>query len=221
DCQSIDTTHLVQQLNSSKDEALHYKLMENALTVLKNKNEILPIQNLESQEIAYVKLGDDNGDDFVEALKKYADITVVEDTTLSGLQTKLKDFTTVIIGYHKSNATAWRNHNFSTKDLTWLYEISRTNNVILSVFAKPYSLMQIQTFENIEGLVVSYQNSKIGQEVTANLIFGSSNANGKLPVSVNSEFSEGYGIPIKNINRLGFDIPENVGMNSAILTNID
>src|SRR5690606_12317840 len=110
---------------------------------------------------------------------------------------------------------------FSTKDLTWLYEISRTNNVILSVFAKPYSLMQIQTFENIEGLVVSYQNSKIGQEVTANLIFGSRNANGKLPVSVNSEFSEGYGIPIKNINRLGFDIPENVGMNSAILTNID
>ncbi len=221
DCQSIDTTHLVQQLNRSKDEALHYKLMENALTVLKNKNEIIPIQNLENQKIAYVKLGDDNGDDFVEALKKYADITVVEDTTLSELQTKLKDFTTVIIGYHKSNATAWRNHNFSTKDLTWLYEISRTNNVILSVFAKPYSLMQVQTFENIEGLVVSYQNSKIGQEVTANLIFGSSNANGKLPVSVNSEFSEGYGIPIKNINRLGFDMPENVGMNSAILTNID
>lgn len=217
----IDTTHLAEELNRAEDEALHYRLMENALTVLKNKNEILPIKNLENQKIAYIKLGDDDETHFVEALKKYAAITVVEDTSLSGLQEKLKEFTTVIVGYHKSNSTAWRNHDFSTKDLTWLYEIARTNNVILSVFARPYSLMQIQTFENIEGLIVSYQNSKIGQEATANLIFGSSDANGKLPVSVNSDFSEGYGISLKNIGRLGFDIPENVGMSSPVLTNID
>jgi len=221
DYQPIDTEHLFQELNRAEDEALHHKLMENALTVLKNKNEILPIKNLENQKIAYVKLGDDDGTYFVEALKKYAAVTVVEDTSLSTLQEKLKEFTTVIVGYHKSNATAWKSHNFSTKDLTWLYEIARTNKVILSVFARPYSLIQVQTFENIEGLILSYQNSKIGQEVTANLIFGSSGANGKLPVSINSDFSEGYGISLKNIGRLGFDIPENVGMSSPVLTNID
>lgn len=219
--QPIDTEHLTAYLNTSEDEALHYKLMENALTVLKNKDEILPIKNLDTQKIAYVKLGDDNGDDFVNALKKYADITVVESQSLNGLITELKDFSTVIVGYHKSNATAWRNHNFSTKDLTWLYEIARTNNVIVSVFAKPYSLMQVQTFENIDGLVVSYQNSKIGQEVTANLIFGSADASGKLPVSIGSDFSVGDGLDIKNISRLGFDLPENVGMSTPILTNID
>ena len=217
----IEITNLVQDLNKSEDDALHYKLMENALTVLKNKNEIIPIQNLENQKIAYIKLGDDDNSDFVESLKKYADITVVESENLDSLITQLKDFTTVIIGYHKSNATAWKNHNFSTKELTWLYEISRTNNVILSVFAKPYSLMKIQTFENIKGLIVSYQNSKIGQEVTANLIFGSSNATGKLPVSINSDFLDGSGISVKSNNRLGFDIPENVGMNSDILNQID
>ena len=219
--QPIDTEHLVQELNRAEDEALHHKLMENALTVLKNKSDILPIKRLDKQKIAYVKLGDDDGSYFVEALKKQAEVTVIESESLDGLLTQLKDYTTVIIGYHKSNATAWRNHNFSTKDLTWLYEIARTNNVILSIFARPYSLMQIQTFENIEGLIVSYQNSKIGQEVTANLIFGSSDASGKLPVSINSDFTVGDGLKVKNIHRLGFDIPENVGMSSAILTNID
>src|SRR5690554_5713575 len=219
--QPIDTEHLVQELNRAEDEALHHKLMENALTVLKNKSDILPIKRLDKQKIAYVKLGDDDGSYFVEALKKQAEITVIESESLDGLLTQLKDYTTVIIGYHKSNATAWRNHNFSTKDLTWLYEIARTNNVILSVFARPYSLMQIQTFENIEGLVVSYQNSKIGQEVTANLIFGSSDASGKLPVSINLDFTVGDGLKVRSIHRLGFDIPENVGMSSAILTNID
>jgi len=221
DYQPIDTTNLIEDLNTVEDEALHHKLMENALTVLKNENEILPIKNLDKQKIAYVRLGDDNGDYFLETLQKYAAVSVVKSQNLSNLIEQLKQFSVVIIGYHKSNQTAWKNHNFSTKDLTWLYEIARTNKVILSVFAKPYSLNKIQTFENIDALIVSYQNSKIGQQVTANLIFGSSDANGKLPVSINSDFSAGYGLNIKNIQRLGFDVPENVGMNSAVLAKID
>jgi len=221
DYKPIDTNNLIADLNTSNNEALHHKLMENALTVLKNEDEIIPIQNLEKQKIAYVKLGDDKGDYFVETLQKYADVSLVESQSLNNLIEQLKKFSIVIVGYHKSNQTAWKNHNFSTKDLTWLYEIARTNKVILSVFAKPYSLSKIQTFENINTLIVSYQNSKIGQEVTANLIFGSSDANGKIPVSINSEFAVGDGLNIKNIQRLGFDIPENVGMSSLVLTKID
>jgi len=219
--QYIDTHNLIEDLNTYQDQALHHKLMENALTVLKNNNEILPIKNLDKQKIAYVRLGDDNGDYFVETLQKYAEVTVVESQNLSNLIEQLKKFSVVIVGYHKSNQTAWKSHSFSTKDLTWLYEIARTNNVIVSVFAKPYSLNKIQTFENINALVVSYQNSKIGQEVTANMIFGSSDACGKLPVSIISDFSIGQGLNIKNIQRLGFDVPENVGMNSTILATID
>jgi len=219
--QHIDTNNLIEDLNTPQDEALHHKLMENALTVIKNTDDVLPIKNLEKQKIAYVRLGDDNSDYFVETLQKYADVTVIESQNLSDLISKLEKFSIVIVGYHKSNQTAWKNHNFSTKELTWLYEIARTNKVIVSVFAKPYSLNKIQTFENINALIVSYQNSKIGQEVTANLIFGSSDANGKLPVSINSEFSVGDGLNIKNLQRLGFDISENVGMSSVVLAKID
>lgn len=217
----IDLDNLYNDLNTAADEALHYRLMEGAMTVLKNKNKLLPIQELDKEKIAYVKLGDDDGADFVETLRKYTEVTVVESSHLDDLITQLRGYTTVIVGYHKSNATAWRNHNFTTKELTWLYEIARTNNVILSVFAKPYALLPIQSFENIEGLILAYQNSKVGQEVAAQLIFGSNAANGRLPVSINQDFAVGEGLEVKNIHRLGFDIPENVGMSSAILTNID
>lgn len=217
----IDLNNLYNDLNHPADDALHYRLMEGAMTVLKNKNKLLPIKELDKEKIAYVKLGDDDGSDFVETLRKYTEITVVESNHLDELITQLKGYTTVIVGYHKSNATAWRNHNFTTKELTWLYEIARTNNVILSVFAKPYALLPIQSFENIEGLILAYQNSKVGQEVAAQLIFGSNGANGRLPVSINQDFAVGEGLKVKGINRLGFDIPENVGMSSAVLTNID
>lgn len=217
----IDLDNLYNDLNHPADDALNYRLMEGAMTVLKNKNKLLPIKELDKEKIAYVKLGDDDGADFVETLRKYTEITVVESNHLDDLITQLKGYTTVIVGYHKSNATAWRNHNFTTKELTWLYEIARTNNVILSIFAKPYALLPIQSFENIEGLILAYQNSMVGQEVAAQLIFGSNGANGRLPVSINQDFSVGEGLKVKEINRLGFDIPENVGMSTAVLTNID
>src|SRR5690606_13352561 len=212
--QPINLENLAKDLNGSENEALHYKLMQNALTVLKNKNEILPIKDIENQKIAYFKLGDDYETDFVETLRKYTDITVVEEDSLglTGVLEKLKGYSTVIVGYHKSNSHAWRKHDFSTKELTWLYEIARTNNVILTVFARPYSLMAVQTFENIEGVVVSYQNNKVAQQLTAQLIFGSNQAKGKLPVSIGGDFVVGYGLETKTIDRLGFDIPENVGM---------
>lgn len=217
----IDLENLHNDLNKPADEALHYRLMEAAMTVLKNKNKLLPLQELDKEKIAYVKLGDDDNTAFLASLRNYAEVTVVESENLDDLITQLRGYTTTIIGYHKSNASAWKNHNFTTKELTWLYEISRTNNVILSVFAKPYALLSVQSYTNIEGLVLAYQNSNIGQELAAQLIFGSNGANGKLPVSINQDFAVGDGLKVKPIHRLGFDIPENVGMSSAVLTNID
>src|SRR5690606_8816 len=74
---------------------------------------------------------------------------------------------------------------------------------------------------NITGVVVSYQNTDVSQIVSAQLIFGAVEAKGKLPVSIYPFFEIGDGLWTEKINRLGFTAPENVGMNSRILSNID
>lgn len=216
----IETSNLYKDLNSSKNNALQYELYENALTVLKNKNTILPIKNLENQKIAYVKIGDDDNDSFVSTLKKYAEVTVIADDNLDSLQVKLKPFTTVIIGFHKSDV-AFKNNDFSPEDLIKLNYLAKNNNVIADIFAKPYSLLPITNFDEIEGLIVSYQNSDIAQEVSAELIFGAIEAKGKLPVSINTSFKVNDGLATEKLNRLGFTAPENVGMNPEILSKID
>ncbi|MFV5686008.1 glycoside hydrolase family 3 N-terminal domain-containing protein [Flavobacterium sp. GB2R13] len=216
----IVTNNLYNELNSPENEALNYELYENAITVLKNTALVLPIKNLESQKIAYVKIGDDTNDSFVSTLKKYADITVISDTNLDSLQMKLKPFTTVIIGYHKSDV-AFKNSDLKSDELFKINYLAKNNNVILDIFAKPYSLLPITNFDDIEGLVVSYQNSDIAQIVSAELIFGAIDAKGKLPVSINTNFKVNDGLATEKLNRLGFTTPENVGMNSAILAQID
>ncbi|UUW08988.1 serine hydrolase [Flavobacterium plurextorum] len=215
----IDMNNIYNDLNPTQNDALHYKLYENAITVLKNEKEILPIKNLD-QKIAYVKLGDDVNSTFVTTLKKYTEITEVSNTNIDSLNQELKNYDTVIIGFHKLNKT-WEKQNFTDTELLWLQEIAKHNKVILDIFTKPYSLLPVTNFDDIEGLVVSYQNSNISQVVSAEILFGAVDAKGKLPVSINDSFKVNDGLSTEKTNRLGFTTPENVGMNSAVLSKID
>ncbi|MFT3796327.1 glycoside hydrolase family 3 N-terminal domain-containing protein [Flavobacterium sp.] len=216
----IQTANLYQDLNDPQSDALQYELYENAITVLKNKDEILPIKELENNKIAYVKLGDDVNSSFVSTLKKYTEITEVFADNIDSLNVKLKPFNTVIVGFHKSDK-AWKSHAFSDNDLLWLDQIAKNNVVILDAFTKPYSLMQIANFDDIEAVVQSYQNSNVAQEVSAEIIFGAVDAKGVLPVSIAPHFKEGDGLTTQKLNRLGFTAPENVGMNGYVLSQID
>ena len=213
--------NLQAELNSPEDEILHRKLVKNSITILKNMNGDIPIRNLEKRKIAYVSLGDDKGSYFVNMLKNYAKVDVVSDKNLDVLQQKLEKYNLVIIGFHKSNDHPWKGYKFTNKELVWLQEISRTKNVILDVFTSPYSLLQLKSFTNIEGLLVSYQNSKLAQELSAQAIFGAIDVNGKLPVSIGNEFVEGHGLIAQNLNRLEYTVPEEVGMSSTKLAEID
>ena len=218
--QPVKTDNIYSDINPSQNDALQYQLFENAITVLKNKEEILPIKNLANNKIAYVKLGDDTNSPFVTTLKKYTEVTEVGDVNVDSLNVKLKAFNTVIVGFHKSDR-AWKKHDFNEVELRWLQEISRNNKVILDVFTKPYSLSAISNFDDIEALVVSYQNSDIAQQVSAELLFGAIEAKGKLPVSVNETYKVNDGLSTQKLNRLGFTAAENVGMDPKVLSKID
>ena len=215
----LDLTNLFSDLNPPANDALQYQLYENAITVLKNEA-VLPIQELAKEKIAYVKLGDDNNSSFVSTLKKYTEITEVAHENIDSLQVLLKPFTTVIVGYHKSDK-AWKKTDFSETELANLQLLAKNNRIILDVFAKPYTLLSFANFEDVEGLVLSYQNSDIAQEVSAELIFGAFEAKGKLPVTAHAEFPVNFGLTTRKLNRLGFSMPENVGMNKAKLDEID
>ncbi|GGG46156.1 beta-N-acetylglucosaminidase [Bizionia arctica] len=217
----IETKHLVEDLNRIQDEVLSEILFENAITVIKNKEDLLPIRALEKKKIAYVKLGDDDGSIFLDELQKYTKVHEVSADNLDELITKLSAYTTVIVGFHRSNESPWKSYEFTDKELVWLYEIARNNKVILDIFVKPYALLNLTTVENIESIVVSYQNSKISQEKSAQLIFGAISAKGMLPVSVGNGFVAGDGITYANLSRLNYGLAERVGMSTEKLNKLD
>ena len=218
----IDTLNLIKDLNTIEDEVLHRELVKNSITIIKNKKNILPIEDLKKhKKIAYVALGDDTGDQFLDALAKYSKIHKVDSNNLNEVIDTLEDFDLVVVGFHKSNAHPWKPYEFSNQELVWLHEIARKNKTILAVFASPYSLLNIKSFANLEAVLVAYQNSEIAQEITAQTIFGAIEASGKLPISIKNEFPVGTGIITKSLQRLQYSIPEAVGMSSKKLARID
>jgi beta-glucosidase-like glycosyl hydrolase/CubicO group peptidase (beta-lactamase class C family) len=216
---SLDNLH--EDLNSKTDVLLHRELVKKSITVVKNEKDIIPIQNLQKQKIAYVKFGEATNESFVTMLKNYAKIDVISGANSTDLLSKLKPYNLVIVGYHTSNAHPWKGFKFKKNDITTIQKIAKEKKVILDVFSSPYSLLDFKSFKNIEGLVVSYQNSKVAQEISAQQLFGAIKAKGKLPVTISKEFKEGFGLITSTLSRLQYGMPEEVKMSSAKLNEID
>ena len=217
----ISLVDLQEELNSKKDVLLHRELVRKSITVVKNEKDIIPIQALAQQKIAYVKFGDAPSDSFQKMLSNYAKVTVVSGADGAEMLTNLKPYNLVIIGYHTSNAHPWKGFRFKKKDLATIQRIAKEKKVILDVFASPYSLLDFKSLRHIDGLVVSYQNSKVSQEISAQLLFGAIKAKGTLPVSINKTYSAGFGLKTASLSRLQYGEPEEVKMSSTKLRKID
>lgn len=221
DYEPVVLEDLEAELNTVQDSLLHISLVEQSITLIQNKESIFPIRDFSEAKIAYIKLGDAPNEDFLEMLNKYISVTEVKINWTPEVLDQLKEYDQVIIGYHKSNSNPWKSFKFSKEELVLLEKIAKQNKIILTVFASPYSLLDVSSFEDIEGVVVAYQNSKFAQEATAQMIFGAMETKGKLPVSIGNHFKEGVGLHSVNLMRLSYAMPESVGISSNKLKSID
>ena len=218
--QPVNPAYIYEELNTVKDSALFENLVENSLTLLKNNKAVVPVKNLEKKKIAYVNFGNADGSEFLAQMRKYTKVDWVSATTISALLKKLEKYNYVVIGFHKPDVNPWAGYKFTASEIEWIHEISRNNTTILGLFTRPYALTPLPT-QNLEGILIGYQNNKIAQQKLAQVIFGGIEAKGLLPVSLGAEYPVGTGFQTKGLNRMSYGQPENVGLNSHKLQKID
>jgi len=222
----VKTTNLYRDLNQKKYHLLNKKLFEKALTVLKNDSSILPLQRLETLKIASLSIGNEGENYFQKTLDLYSDIThfsVLDLTTINtdSLQKQLTPFNTILVSIHKSDINPWKRYSIDAATKNIIAQLNKTSNVILTVFANPYSLINFDAAEKSKGLVMAYQSNNYTQEAAAQLIFGAIGANGKLPVSISKKLPEGTGIIVQPNGRLQYREPEEAGLFEQDLYRID
>jgi beta-glucosidase-like glycosyl hydrolase/CubicO group peptidase (beta-lactamase class C family) len=226
DYQEVEKENLLEDLNTRAYELLNRKLSEASLTVLKNENELLPLKNLSQLKIASLSIGEGTVNEFQKTLSLYNQVdhfTVkkLEIGKHAALLDTLSTYNTIIVSIHKSDKNPWKSYAISpgTKDM--IANLTKNNQVILTVFANPYSLIGFNEIEQTAGLIMGYQNSIYAKEGAAQLIFGGIGANGKLPVSVSEQFKEGAGLVVVSNHRFNYTEPEEVDINQSDLFQID
>lgn len=214
---------LYADLNNLENDLIYEETIENAITVVKNDFSVLPIKKLENKKIAYIKIGDDTHDIFLEELNKYTEVTEINMSQIASFNSSVSAYNMVIMGHHKSNDSPWKSYKYTKEELATIKSVAalRSSNTILVEFVKPYALSDIETLEDIDGIVVAYQNSRLAQQKAAQLIFGAIPAKGKLPVSAHPKLPVNTSFLFDGIARLGYSYPERVGMNSTKLAMVD
>jgi beta-N-acetylhexosaminidase len=214
-------TDLNASLNSNSYKLTSRRLYEQAITVIQNKNSILPLQRLDTLKIASLSIGKENITHFQNRLNKYMEIDNyhigldASEVEINKLITTLKSYNLVIAGVHGTSLSNYYKIKEVHKKV--VKEVCLNTNSILAFFSNPYALTQFKSLELSEALLVSYGESYWAQDYAAQIIFGAIGCDSKLPVSISKYFKEGIGYELKKNGRLKYTIPEEEGFDSKLL----
>ena len=221
--QPVKVSDIDAEMNTPTAQLLNRKLMEGALTVLRNENDLIPLRRLDTLRIASVSMGATRPTAFQKMLELYTGVkhfTLAAQATAEQVQQtkqQLKDYDLVIAGVHDDSKYPRNSLKFSGALIGYAKELAAQPNTILAVFKNPYVLAKLPGVEQADGLIVTYQDNVDAEELAAQLIFGGVSASGRLPVSVGNTFAVGEGLEVTGDLRFGYTLPEEVGMNSAVL----
>jgi len=227
--QSINDSNLINDLNSIKDELLKRNLVESSLTLLKNKDNIIPVNHLEKFRIATLSIGKHAPEitAFQKMLENYAPMkhfTAGSNPTgneYAFLSKSLEKYDLILLSIHSNTYSPSRNYGISEKALGLINLIQKgPGQVILTSFTSPYALSSIRNPASLDGLLLSYNNNSLAQELSASLIFGGIGAKGRLPVTISLKYKVGSGLDTES-TRIKYTIPEEAGIDRHLLDSID
>jgi len=222
----IEIKNLYKDLNKPEYYVLKNKLLENSITLLKNKNNFLPIRILDTLNIAVVSLNAENETAFQKTVNLYleSDRFVLDTRDYDETQKiidSLNNYNTILIAVHNLKISGGSNYGIKPTDIEFIDRIGdKYNNVILSLFVNAYGLRAFKTFNNIDAVTIAFQPGEEQERMIAQALFGGMAFKGKMPVRAHREFNlhTGYStVP----SRLKYSFPEYAGIRSDSLDKIE
>lgn len=222
----VELQHLSTDLNKPEYILLQRKLTESSLTVLQNQNKMLPLRHLDTLRIAAVTFSDIHDTVFQQTLGLYMPVKnfyIKGDGSdnIDSIFTHLKQYNLIIASVHSNDLNPARQYGITDCTIELLDSLCATRDVILDLFANPYLLNRFDNLDRVKSIIVSYENSPLVQDLSAQAIFGATDFRGTLPVSIMNWPDLSSGVDISGLGRLKFTIPMEVNMSQDTLLQID
>ncbi|MFT7606598.1 MAG: beta-N-acetylhexosaminidase, partial [Saprospiraceae bacterium] len=220
----LDVSTARADVNNAEAIVLKRKLIKNALTLVRNKDGLIPFGKLEETSIASLSIGSTKRTKFQSTLGLYGEIThhnvgkEISNSKSKQLIGQLKKYDVVILGLHNMNQYAKKDFGLTKSTKKFIEDLSKETKVVLTVFGNPYAL---KYFDDIDWVLEAYDEDSDTEDLAAQALFGAFGINGKLPVTASPKSKFNVGISTVNAFRMGYGIPEEVGLDSKILNKID
>lgn len=199
-----------------------WEVYSKSLTVLINKDNILPLKNLQDLKIAIVELSSTEFPVFQNRLLDYqpADTFRVcsdDENQISELISRLSGYDLVITGISDTCPDRDTNPLLLIRFGYVMDNLPDTVRTIVTYFGNPHWSDNFNVLRNVDGLVLAYEDNEFTEDLSAQLILGGIGACGTLPAGINSDWPEGFGITTPGNLRLRYGLPENAGISSELL----
>lgn len=213
----IEVKGLSKRLNSPHAAWLAAKLNAEAITLLKNEADMIPLRQLDKKKIAALSIGSPVGNDFQEMLGRYDSVayfSISRSSTAAQVQQVYRQL-------EKYDVIICSIHTVRIPESQLLRTLASKKELVYAFFTLPYFCKDYKnSIQKAKAVVMGYEATPLAQEYAAQLIFGGIPAKGKLPVTIPGLYYAGTGIFTEK-TRLGYHEPEEAGANPIRLDVID
>lgn len=206
----VNAINLEERMIKEENLALITELSKRSITVVTNKNNLLPLGNIIGKKIGYLGWGGEKtGKEFATTLLNYANVDTIilrSPVKLAKLQEAKRAFAgydIVITAFHNTDSRAAKNFGLIDDQIAFLTDWAASQTMAVAYFGSPYAINMIENFNNFNSFVLAYSNTPENNFAAAQTIFGGSPAIGVLPVGA-GEFASGESIILPNQTRLGY-----------------
>ncbi len=221
----INTSGLASDLHKPEYKRLSDKLFSEAITLVKNKGDMVPLNYDPEKKAMLLVIGKTGVTPFeksVSTIKPDKTIHLSHGANSKDINWVIKQagkYDRVVVALLNTNILAGKHFGISTEDVKLIDTLAAIRPVILDLFASPYALAYFNNLGKIPVIQVSYQDKTICQEASGNVLTGKRKPTGRLPVSI-AGFYRGTGITNLHTT-MDFVTPEQLGINTDLLKKID
>lgn len=211
-------------MNLRSSRMLKQYLYEEAITLVRNEEGLIPVRVLDTTSFASLTIHNRSAEKkgpFQQMLSRYAPFehySITDNLKQSDydqLFRQLGSHGHVIVALYEPLS---REGKLAKETISFLNFLQQKTKVTIVSFAHPHALADLDSFRSI---ICAYENDPVAEQVVPQLLFGAIGARGRLPVNASARLTAGAGVSTKPLARLGYTIPEVVGLHPDTLAIID
>jgi beta-N-acetylhexosaminidase len=209
---------LVEDLNAPKALLMRKRIVEGSITVVRNDQSLAPLCYSDTARVALLIVGAADTTEFERTMARYARFDTFRMEKNPGLpyamelRDKLIGYDLVVAALVNTSNKVSRNFGVTNESARVINSIGEETGVIMCLFANPYALQSLKELDEVETIVVGYQDDNETQRIVAEVLAGACTATGRLPVSTSPYFEVGDEAGLNDRTRLRWVSPIDLGL---------